>query len=197
MSNLIQNPSLCVYIGNISSISDQNLISYVSKYGQILSYLNEKRAFCDFRIIEFSTEQELDSFLQLSNHQIDSLTLDIRLYKDLLTNFDLLNLNRRCFLGPIINPHNINTIIQFYKLIDPNLNYFLTQQNQLTYLLIEFFKPQYIQTIIQQNTLPKTLDNQIYTIHLPIHPKELIEKTLSCQIYIHGLTEQITENVLM
>jgi len=198
-----ENISLCVYIGNTSSFDDQILINYCSQFGQIVSCSidncpDNKRLFCDFRIIEFRTKQQLEYFLHRSIHKIGSIILDIKLYKNILDNSEILNIDRKLFIGPILNSNNINTIVQFYKLIDPNLQYCLSLQ----YILIEFSSRQYVRTIIQQKTIPKTIDNQIFTIHTPIHPKELISKKISIkknqyQICINGLTDQITENILM
>jgi len=202
-----KNLSLCVYIGNTASFDDQTLTNYCSQFGQILSCSidncpDEKRLFCDFRIIEFATKQQLDYFLSTSIHKIGSVILDIKLYQNLLNHFQILNIDRKLFIGPILNSNNINIIVQFYKLIDPNLQYCLSQQDNQIYILIEFSNRQYIRTIIQQKTIPKTIDNQILTIHTPIHPKELIHKKIltkksQCQICINGLTDQITENILM
>jgi hypothetical protein len=198
----IENPSLCVYIGNTSSIDDQLLINYCSQYGTILSCSHEKRLFCDFRIIEFSNNQQLEDFLRISTHKIGSIILDVKLYQDLLDNFQLLNIDRKLFIGPILNSNNINTIVQYYKLIDPRLQHCLSKQDKQIYILIEFSNRQYIRTIIQQQTIPTTYDNQIFTIHAPVHPKELINKQIpirnnQCQLCINGLNEKITENMLM
>jgi hypothetical protein len=204
-----KNLSLCVYVGNTSSFDDQTLINYCSQYGEIVSCSiencpNEKRLFCDFRIIEFATKQQLDYFLNISIHKIGSIILDVKYYKNLLENFEILNIDRKLFIGPILtlNSNNINTIVQFYKLIDRNLQYCLSNQNNQIYILIEFSNRQYMRTIIQQNTIPKTLDNQIFNIHTPIHPKEFISKRIltkknQYQICIQGLTDQINENILM
>jgi len=202
-----ENISLCVYIGNTSSFDDQILINYCSQFGQIISCSidncpDDKRLFCDFRIIEFATKQQLEYFLHRSIHKIGSIILDIKLYKNILDNSEILNIDRKIFIGPILNSNNINTIVQFYKLIDPNLQYYLSLQYNQRYILIEFSSRQYVRTIIQQKTIPKTIDNQIFTIHTPIHPKELISKKISTkknqyQICINGLTDQINENILM
>jgi hypothetical protein len=202
-----KNLSLCVYIGNTASFDDHILINYCSQFGKVLSctILNcpdEKRSFCDFRIIEFSTKQQLDYFLDQSIHKLGSIILDIKLYEHLLNNFELLNFDRKIFIGPIFNSNHINIIVQFYKLIDPNLNFYLSRHGQQGYILIECSNRQYIRTIIQQQTIPQTFDNQIFNIHLPIHPKELISNQISTrnhrnQICIKGLTDRITENMLM
>lgn len=202
-----RNLSLCVYIGNTASFDDQILINYCSEFGTILScsILNcpeEKRSFCDFRIVEFATRQQLDYFLDRSLHKIGSITLDVKFYEDLLENVEILNIDRKLFIGPICNTNNISAIVQFYKLIDPNLSSCLSRQNNQTFILLESSNRQYIRTIVQQKTIPQTFDNQIFTIHLPIHPKELITKRTSTrnkrnQIYVKGLTDQITENLLM
>ncbi len=201
------NVSLCVYIGNTASIDDQILINYCSQFGKIVSctILNcsdEKRSFCDFRIIEFATKQQLNYFLDRSLHKLGSIILDVKLYENLLNNFEILNIDRKLFIGPILNPNHMNIIVQFYKVIDPNLNFCLSRQTNQAYILIECSNRQYIRTIIQQQTIPQTFDNQIFTIHLPIHPKELISQQISTknnrnQICIKDLTEQITENILM
>lgn len=202
-----KNVSLCIYIGNISSFDDKILIDYCSQYGEIISCSisdcpNEKRLFCDFRIIEFGTKRQLDYFLQTSIHKIGPIILDIKLYKNLLDNFEILNIDRKLFIGPILNSNNISTVVQFYKLVDRNLQYYLSEQDKQIYILIEFSTRQFTRTIIQQKTIPKTMDNQIFTIHAPIHPKELINKQISTkkvqhQICILGLNDRINENVLM
>ncbi|UJR13490.1 hypothetical protein I4U23_000504 [Adineta vaga] len=204
----IRNTSLCIYIGNTSSIDDQVLLNYCSKFGTILSCSiaecpDDKRLFCDFRIIEFSNQQHFEQFLNFPQHGIDSIKLDIISYENLLNNFDLLNLDRKLFVGPIINQNDIKTIVQFYKIIDSLLHHCLSRQQNQVYILIEFSSRQYIRTIIQQQTIPKTIDNQIFTIHPAVHPKEFtIEKnrlTLNVhhQIYVNGLTDKISEKMLI
>jgi hypothetical protein len=198
-----QNPSLCVYIGNTSSFDDQSLINYCSKYGTILSCSigncpREKRSFCDFRIIEFANKQQLEYFLSISTHEIGSIRFDVKLYENLLDNSQLLNIDRKLFIGPILNPNEINPLVQFYKIIDPTLQYCLSRQDKQIYILMEFNNRQYIRTIIQQKTIPKTIDNQIYNIHAAVHPKEVINtRNSEYQICVRGLTETITEDMLM
>ena len=202
-----QNSSLCVYIGNISSFDDQSLINYCSQFGTILSCTiancpRDKRSFCDFRIIEFATKDQLEKFLHVSIHQIGSTILNVKFYEDLLDNCEILNIDRKLYIGPILNSNHINTIVQFYKIIDPTLQYCISRQDKQTYILIEFSNRQYIRTIIQQKTIPKTIDNQIFTIHTAVNPKELLTKKISTnssryQICVNGLTDQITETILM
>ncbi|CAF3096562.1 unnamed protein product, partial [Rotaria sp. Silwood2] len=138
----IENISLCVYIGNTCSFDDKILINYCSQYGEIVSCSidkcsNEKRPFCDFRIIEFSNKKELENFLKINSHQINSIKLDVKLYKNLLNNIDILNIDRKLFIGPILNSNDINIIIEFYKIIDPTLQYKISRQDKQIYILIE------------------------------------------------------------
>ena len=187
----LKNLSLCVYIGNTSSVDDQILINYCSQFGKILSCTpNNKPSFYDFRIIEFAVKHQLDQFINQSLHKLGSIILDVKLYENLFNNIEISNFDRKIFIGPIINSNHINLVVQFYKLIDPNLTFCLSQQG---YILIEFSSRQYIRTIIQQKTIPQTFDNQIFTIHLPVHPKELIRNL----IYIQGLNGRITTKILM
>src|SRR5689334_7868919 len=102
-----KNLSLCVYIGNTSSFDDQILINYCSQFGKIVSCSidncsDDKRSFCDFRIIEYSTKQQLNYFLNQSIHKIGSIILDVKLYENLLENFEILNIDRKLFIGPIL-----------------------------------------------------------------------------------------------
>ncbi|CAF1192050.1 unnamed protein product [Adineta steineri] len=203
----LRNPSLCVYIGNTSSFDDQILIDYCSKFGTIVSCSidncpNEKRIFCDFHIVEFATKQQLESFFNKPIHQIDSIILDVKLYEKLIENFEILNIDRKLFIGPIIDLNDINIITEFYKQIDPILQYYISSHGTQTYVLIEFSNRQHIRTIIQQQIIPKTVDNKMFAIHTAIHPKEFINKKLfatnsQSQICINGITDQITEKMLI
>ncbi|CAF1272781.1 unnamed protein product [Rotaria sp. Silwood1] len=203
----IENLSLCVYIGNTCSFDDDILINYCSQYGRIISCTidkcpNEKRIFCDFRIIEFSNKEELEKFLHISLHKIDLIELDIKLYKNLLDNIDILNIDRKIFIGPIFNLNDINIIIEFYKLIDQKIKSYISKQNKQIYILIEFSNREFIRTIIKQKTIPKIIDNQILNIHTAINPKEYLKNNISLennhhQIMIYGLNDYINENILM
>ncbi|CAF5057433.1 unnamed protein product [Rotaria sp. Silwood1] len=203
----IENISLCVYIGNTCSFDDDILINYCSQYGRIISCTidkcpNEKRIFCDFRIIEFSNKEELEKFLHISLHKIDLIELDIKLYKNLLDNIDILNIDRKIFIGPIFNLNDINIIIEFYKLIDQKIKSYISKQNKQIYILIDFSNREFIRTIIKQKTIPKIIDNQILNIHTAINPKEYLKNNISLennhhQIMIYGLNDYINENILM
>ncbi|CAF1241442.1 unnamed protein product [Rotaria sordida] len=203
----IENVSLCVYIGNTCSFDDEILINYCSQYGEIKSCSidkcpYEKRLFCDYRIIEFANKQQLEYFLNKSLHEIDSIKLDIKLYKNLLDNNDILNIDRKIFIGPIFNSNDINLIVEFYKIIDPRLEYNISKQDKQIYILFEFSNREYVRTIIQQKTILKTIDNQIFTIHKAINPIEFIKKKISVtnsqyQICINGLNDKITETMLI
>lgn len=200
MTCSIHDLSLCVYIGNISSIDEQTLINYCAKFGTILSCSiancpDEQRSFCDFRFVEFTSKDEFDAFLNFPQHGIDSIKLDVKTYENLLKNFELLNSNRKLFVGPIVNQKDIKTVTQFYKIIDPSLCHCLSRQTDQVYILIEFSTPQYLRTIIQQQTIPKTIDNQIFTIHPAVHPKDHIQVTGKLRVY--GLTEKISEQILL
>ncbi|CAF0998512.1 unnamed protein product [Adineta ricciae] len=200
MTCSIHDPSLCVYIGNISSIDEQSLINYCAKFGTILSCSiancpDEQRSFCDFRFVEFTTKQDFDTFLNFPQHGIDSIKLDVKTYANLLKNFELLNIDRKLFVGPIMYQKDIKTVTQFYKTIDPSLCHCLSRQTDDVYILIEFSSRQYLRTIIQQQTIPKTIDNQIFTIHPAVHPKDYIPVT--GKLRICGLTEKISEEILL
>jgi hypothetical protein len=198
-----KNLSLCVYIGNTSSIDDQILFNYCSRFGRIISsssFLKER--FCDFHIIEFENDEQLKTFLEETIHQIDRLKLDVKLYKHILINNDILNLDRKFFIGPIINSKDINTIVEFYKILDPTLHYALTKQDKQSYLLVEFNNRQSVTTIFEKQTIPVTVEHRKFFIHKPLHPKQFRNKIISMnnkqnQIYIHGLTDYITETLLM
>lgn len=200
--------SWCVYIGNTSSIDELCLVQYCSKFGTVVSCSlescpPEKRPFCDFRIVRFATEEQLQNFLHHPHHQIESLVLDVKCYRTLLDNCDMLNVERKLFVGPISNPSNINTIVQFYKLIDGALQYRHAQYEGQLQILIDFSNRQFIRTVIQQQTIPSMIDNEVLSIYPAVHPKEFVSKIMSttsnkhCQLRIHGLTENITERVLM
>jgi RNA recognition motif-containing protein len=198
----ISNLSFCIYIGNTTSIDDKTLFNYCSRFGTIRSILFEKEKFCDFHLIEFSNDEQSQRFLNQNNHEIDRILLDIKSYKHLLIHHDILNIDRKFYIGPILNSKDEHTIVQFYKAIDPTLQYCLSEQNNQVYLLIEFNNRQSVTRIFEKQTMPITNEYRKFSLYKPIHPKEFVNKLISMknkqnQIHIHGLTDQITETMLM
>jgi hypothetical protein len=197
-----KNLSLCVYIGNTALLDDQTILTYCSRFGTIISSLFNKLKFSDFHIIEFANREQLESFININIHEIDRTVLDVKLYKHLLTNNDILNIDRKFFIGPILNSNDITTIAQFYKALDPALHYYLSEQNTQAYLLFECNNRQSVTRIFEKQTIPITVDHRKFFIHKPVHPKQFVNKIISMknkqnQIYIHGLTDNITETMLM
>jgi hypothetical protein len=87
-------------------------------------------------------------------------------------------------------------------MIDPILHYYLSEQDNQTYLLFEFSNRQSVTTIFDKQTIPITIERRKFFIYKPIHPKEFVQKIISMknkqnQIYIHGLTSNITKTMLM
>jgi len=197
-----KNLSLCVYIGNTTTLDDETLLNYCSRFGPNISFSFKKEKFCDFHIIEFSDCEHLKNFLNTTIHKIDKIILDVKLYKHIVTNNDILNIDRKFFIGPVLNKTDINIIVQFYKMIDPILHYYLSEQDNQTYLLFEFSNRQSVTTIFDKQTIPITIEHRKFFIYKPIHPKEFVNKIISMknkqnQIYIHGLTSNITKTMLM
>ena len=198
-----KNLSLCVYIGNTSTINDQTLTNYCSHFGKIISSsFSRTEKFCDFKIIEFDHSDDLEKFLNINIHEIERLTLDVKLYKHVLINNDILNIDRKFFIGPIINSKDINLIVEFYKILDPVLHYDLVEQDKQKYLLFEFNNRQSVTNIFEKQTIPITIEHRKFFIYKPLHPKQFRNKIISMinkqnQIYIHGLTDYITETMLM
>ena len=143
------NLSLCVYIGNTITLDDDALLNYCSRFGTILPSSFEKDKFCDFHIIEFSNSEHLKNFLNTPIHKINKTILDVKLYKHILINNDILNIDRKFFIGPVFNKNDINIIVQFYKIIDPLLYYYLSEQDKQVYLLFEFSNRQSVTTILK------------------------------------------------
>lgn len=207
MISPIDNISNCVYIGNTASIDEQILFNYCSQYGPILSCGIgscpwEKRFYCDFRIVQYMNEEHMKNFLLKSPHRIANTNLDVKSYKDLMNNVvDLLNIDRKLFVGPIGPNNSINNIIEFYRKIDVHLQCLISKQFQQTYLLFEFSTRQYIRNILEQKIIPKCFDHQSLIIHPAMNPIELIKKKIlsknrQCQIIIRGLNEKINEKLL-
>jgi len=198
-----KNLSLCVYIGNTISIDDKTLFNYCSQFGTIISSSSfKKEKFCDFHIIEFIDFEQLERFLNIQIHEINRIILDIKLYKHILTNNDILNIDRKFFIGPILDSKDENLIVKFYKTIDPTLQYCLSEQDNQIYLLFEFNNRQTIKTIFERQTIPITIEHRKFLLYKPMHPKQFVNKIISMknkqnQIYIHGLTDHITETMLM
>jgi RNA recognition motif-containing protein len=198
----ISNLSSCIYIGNTTLIDDEILFNYCSRFGTIRSILFEKEKFCDFHLIEFINYEQLQKFLNQNNHEIDGIQLDIKSYKHLLIHHDILNIDRKFFIGPILNSKDEHTIVNFYKAIDPTLQHCLSKQDNQTYLLIEFNNRQSITRIFEKQTMPIQNEYRKFVLYKPIHPKEFVNKLISMknkqnQIMIRGLTNRITERMLM
>ncbi|CAF0815671.1 unnamed protein product [Rotaria sordida] len=197
-----QNLSLCIYIGNTTSLDDKTLLTYCSRFGTIVSSSFEKEKFCDFHIIEFANHEQVEKFLDENIHDVDGILLDVKLYKTIYTNNAILNIDRKFFIGPILNSNDINTIIEFYKKIDSSLRYYLSKQDKQAYLLFELNNRQSITTIFEKQTIPITIEQRNFFIYKPIHPKQFVNKIISMknkqnQIYIQGLTSNITETMLV
>ncbi|CAF0779298.1 unnamed protein product [Rotaria sp. Silwood1] len=197
-----KNLSLCVYIGNTSALDDRTLLAYCSRFGTIVSSSFEKEKFCDFHIIEYAKYEQLERFLNEKIHEINTILLDVKLYKTILTNNAILNIDRKFFIGPILNSNDIHIIIEFYKKIDAALRHCLSQQDKQVYLLFELNNRQSVTTIFEKQTIPITTEHRNFSIYRPLHPKEFVNKIISTknkenQIHIHGLTNKITETMLI
>ena len=181
--NAPHNPSLCVYVGNTSAVDDQALLNYCAQFNSNVPCLLDepsegKWLFCDFRIMEFATEEQLRTFLDVPAHKINGITLDVRFYPSMFDKAEMLNTDRKLFIGPLVNSTDINAIVQFYKFIDPRLEYAVSRKNQQTYVLMEFSNRQYARTILEQRTIPKTVEDQVFNIHPAVSPTECIDRTL-------------------
>ncbi|CAF4319343.1 unnamed protein product, partial [Adineta steineri] len=77
---LYQNLSLCVYIGNTTTIENDTLLDYCSQFGTVVTHSFNKEKFCDFHIIEFAGLKSLESFLKTNDHKINAIKLDIKFY---------------------------------------------------------------------------------------------------------------------
>ncbi|CAF2468184.1 unnamed protein product [Rotaria sp. Silwood2] len=196
-----KNLSLCVYIGNTSSLDDKTLLTYCSRFGTIVSSLLEKEKFCDFHLIEYANYGQLDRFRNEKIHDIDNTLLDVKLYKTILTNNPILSIDRKFFIGPILNSNDIHTIVEFYKKIDSALHYCVSKQEKQAYLLFELNNRQSVTTIFEKQTIPITVEHRNFSIYKPVHPKQFVNKIVSMknkqnQIHIYGLTDNITETIL-
>ncbi|CAF1078726.1 unnamed protein product [Adineta ricciae] len=196
------NLSLCVYIGNSTSINESILLSYCSQFGSIVTYWFPKEKFCDFHLIEFADYEQLTNFLRIPNHKLDRYTLEVKLYKHILMNHDELNLDRKFYIGPIRTQNDIHRIIEFYQKIDPTMQYFLSKQNEEDYLLLEFATRQSISRIFDRNLIPNLNEHRKLCLSKPFHPKQLVNKIISMndktnQIHVHGLTSKITDEILI
>ena len=198
-----QNLSFCIYIGNTSSIDEETLCNYCSRFGTIRtlpSFVNEK--FCDFHIIEFATGEQTQRFLNLPNHQINRKQLEVRSYKHILAYPDTLNIDQKFYIGPIHRSRDENSIVQYYKNIDPILQYCSFKQNEQVYLLFELSNRHLVATIFERQRKPLLHERQGLTLYKPIHPKQFRTRIISMknkdnQIKIDGLNSRITETMLM
>lgn len=196
-----KNLSLCAYVGNITSINENILFNYCSRFGTVVTSSFQNIKFCDFGIIEFAKHEQLERFLNKNGHEIDSIKLDVKLYKNILMNNVALKSDRKFFIGPILSALDIHKIEQFYKKIDPSLHYCIFKQDNQTYLLFEFSDQQTVTIIFKNQTIP-TNEHREFRIYKPIHPKNFINKIISMnnkdnQIYVERLTNNITETDLM
>lgn len=196
--------SLRVYLGNCSSVDDQTLIKYCSSFGRVRSCSvgqcpTEKRAFCDFRLLEFVDQLSVERFLGVGPHRIGHVLLDVHSFDRLVHNFDLLNIDRKLFLGPIGKSTDVQTIVDFYRTIDPHLQHCLTRSSsEETFVLLELTNRQLTRTILERRPLP----DRIVDIHPAVHPKDFLTKRTPAknheqrQIFIEGLNEKTNEKIL-
>ena len=80
------------------------------------------------------------------------------------------------YIGPIYNSNDEHTIVQFYKAIDPILQYCRSKEDNEVYLLFEFSNRQSIARIFEKRTMPITNEHRKFSLHKPIHPKESVNK---------------------
>ena len=196
------NMALHVYIGNTSSLDDQLVFDYCSRFGSLVPQSCVKEKFCDFHTVEFSDRQQLDHFLQVPRHEINRIPVDVKLYKHLLNAGDIFSVDRKLFVGPIVEPTDVLTIVQFYQMMDSQLHYGLSKHGEQTYLLIEFTSRRFITAIFEKQAIPGTPDQRTFTIHKPVNPRKFARtmvrsKNMHQQIFISGLTEAISETLLM
>ena len=204
-SNLFsyQNLSFCIYIGNTSSINEENLFNYCLQFGIIRtpsSFSREK--FCDFHLIEFSNAEQTQRFLSQNNHQINRIRLDVRSYKYILNHQDVLNIDRKFYIGPIHRAKDEHSIVQFYRTIDPTLQYSSLRQDQQVYLLFELNNRQLVTMIFERQRVPNGHEYRSLALYKPTHPKQFRHRIISMknrsnQINVEGLTRRITEAMLM
>ncbi|CAF3933479.1 unnamed protein product [Adineta steineri] len=199
---LYQNLSLCVYIGNTTTIENDTLFDYCSQFGTVVTHSFNKEKFCDFHIIEFADLKSLESFLKTNDHKINAIKLDIKFYKNILTNNDALNIERKFFVGPILHKNDITQIMLFYKKQDSTVYYQLSKQNEQEYLLLQFANRQTVSMILEQQKIPILNEHRKCHIYKPTHPKQFVNKIISMknkhnQIHIHGLTNNITDIMLI
>lgn len=197
-----KNLSLCIYIGNTINIDDATLSNYCSHFGTINFYSFKTEKFCDFYLIEFSNVEQYDKFLHIKTHEINRIILDIKSYKHILIYNDILHIDRKFFIGPILNSNDEKFLIDFYKKIDSTLEYKFYQQNNERYFLFQFNNRQTITRIFEKQIIPNTNDNRKFFLYKPKHPREFLNRIISIknkqnQIYIQGLNNQINENILM
>lgn len=196
------NLSLCVYIGNTSGLDEASLFGYCAHFGAVISSPVEKKKFCDFHIIEFANDNQLEKFLSENIHEVNRILLEVKLYKNILTNNDILNIDRKFFIGPIISPNDVHMIAEFYRKTDPTLRYCVLKQDKQLYVMFELNNRQYVTKIFEKQLIPITHESQYLSIHKPVHPKQYINELISMknkhnQVYVYGLTENITEPMLM
>jgi hypothetical protein len=157
--------SLCVYIGNTGSLTNEILFEYCSNYGTIVGSLFNNEQFCDFRLIEFACDEQVKAFLRASEHRIDRICLEVKLYSDLFTELDLLSIDRKFFIGPIQESRDVTIIVEFYKTVDSQLQHYACKQDNEIYLLLQFCNRQYVSKILEKRTMPSIRDRHMFKIH--------------------------------
>lgn len=198
-----KNLDRCIYIGNTTSVDAIVLLNYCARFGAIASSLSIKDRFQDFNIIEYVTTEQFERFINYHQHQINNIQLDVRLYKNILLNNENLHIDRKFFIGPILNSRDEKVIVQFYKSIDSNVQYYLAKEERDNYLLLEFNNRQTITRIFEKQSKPQSPnDNHVYSICKPLHPKQYVYRIISMknkqnQMLIYGLTKYITQKILM
>lgn len=204
-SNLFsyQNLSFCIYIGNTSSINDETLVNYCLQFGTIRTpSLLSRENFCDFHIIEFSNADQTQRFLNQTNHQINRIRLDVRSYKYILSHYDVLNIDRKFYIGPIHRAKDQHSIVQFYRSIDPTLHYLSLKQDEQVYVLFELNNRQLVTMIFERQRIPNGHEYRSLNLCKPTHPKQFRHRIISMknrsnQIIVEGLTRRITDAMLM
>lgn len=115
MSNLI-------YLGNVRTISLDEIHRYCSKFGFVIDYsrqltsLNVSKNLLDFVFIEFLSSKSYRKFLSISNHTLpNGITLDVRPFDEILHPAVPLQVDRKICVENFPQSFSLNELKKYFR----------------------------------------------------------------------------------
>ncbi|CAF0808759.1 unnamed protein product [Didymodactylos carnosus] len=112
--------STTCYVGNTLLISDSELIQYCSQFGKVVDcyhscYDQTKIPLIDYRFVKYAMASEIENFLQINSHIINSIQLDVRPYADVFDEDVPLALDKKLFILKINDTIKAKDLRKYFR----------------------------------------------------------------------------------